>query len=484
MDLPPTRTSGALPIGSPATAAERISDDATLVLSGFGRAGYPKAVPLALAESDRDLSLTIVSGGSVGDEVDTALVEAGAIARRFPYQATASARAAVNDATIAFHDRHISRLGDEVALGHYGDPDVAIVEAVAVGEDWLIPTTSVGHTPSYVQSAEKLIVEVNHAQPLALAALHDVYQRALPPRREPIPLRGPGDRIGSAKVSFAPEKLELVVETDRPDKPYEFREPNGADRQVAANLAGFLASEFAESPLYEEAVNLQFGVGSLGNALMASFEAFDFGDRAVAYYGEVIQDGLLDLIDAGTLDSASAASLALSAAGQQRLFEDIDRYAESVVVRNADISNSPALIDQLGVIGVNSALEVDIFGNANSTHIGGTHIVNGIGGSGDFSRTSTLAVIALSSTAKDGEISRIVPFVPHVDHTEHDICVVVTEQGVADLRGLSPRERATALIENCAHPRYEEALTTYLRRAESSGGHIPLDTAAAFDWTD
>ncbi|WP_332900309.1 acetyl-CoA hydrolase/transferase C-terminal domain-containing protein [Haladaptatus sp. CMSO5] len=477
------RKTGQLPSGSPAAAAASISDDATVVVSGFGRAGYPKAVPLALAESGRDLALTLISGGSVGDEIDTALVEAGAIARRFPYQATASARAAVNDGTIAFHDRHISKLGDEVLLGHFGDPDVAIVEAVAVGEDWFIPTTSIGHTLSYVRSAKKLIVELNHAQPLSLAALHDVYERELPPNREPIPIDGPGDRIGAAKISFDPGKLDFVVETDRPDKPYQFRAPNDVDRDIAANLAGFLETEIEVNPLYESDVNLQFGVGSLGNALMASFKSFDFGERTVSYFGEVIQDGLLDMIDEDSLASASAASLALSADGQKRLFEDIDRYAKSVIVRNADISNSPTLIDRFGVIGVNSALEVDIFGNANSTHLGGRHMINGIGGSGDFSRNSTLAVIALSSTAKDGAISRIVPAVPHVDHTEHDLSVIVTEQGVADLRGLSPRERADALIENCAHPDYRDALREYLTQATADGGHIPLDTETAFDWT-
>lgn len=477
-----TRIASGLQPVSPDKAAAGIPDDATLVLSGFGRAGYPKAVPLALAESGRDLSLTVISGGSVGDEVDTALVEADAIARRYPYQATKAARTAVNDGRIAFNDRHISRLGDEVAFGHYGTPDVALVEAVAVGDGWLVPTTSIGHTPTYVASADALLVEVNHAQPLALQHLHDVFDRGTPPSRPPIPLSTPGERIGSPRITFDPDKLVAVVETDRPDAPYTFREPTTADQRIADNLVAFLTAEMEVTPTFDDAVNLQFGVGSLGNALMGAFADAEFGDRTVSYYGEVIQDGLLDMLDADRLESASAASLALSKEGQERLFADIERYAERVVVRNADVSNSPTLIDRFGVVGVNSALEVDLYGHVNSTHLGGTHVVNGIGGSGDFTRTSTLSVIALASTAKEGTIPRIVPMAPHVDHTEHDVSVVVTEQGVADLRGCSPRERAARLVTECAHPDYRADLDAYIDRAAQGSGNIPHDFDTAFDW--
>jgi len=192
-------------------------------------------------------------------------------------------------------------------------------------------------------------------------------------------------------------------------------------------------------------VRLQFGVGSLGNALMGVISKVDFGDRDLIYYGEVIQDGLLDLLDEGRLRSASATSLALSAAGQDRLFNHVDRYADDVVLRPADVSNSPVLIDRFGVVAVNSALEVDLYGHVNSTHVNGSRVLNGIGGSGDFTRNAPLSVIALSSTVS-GDISRIVPMVTHVDHTEHDVDVIVTEQGVADLRGTSPVERAERLV--------------------------------------
>ncbi|WP_458191051.1 acetyl-CoA hydrolase [Haladaptatus sp. NG-WS-4] len=345
------RISGDLPVTTAKDAASEIESDATLVVSGFGSVGYPKAVPNALANSDRDLMLTVISGGSVGDEIDTDLVEANAISRRFPYQARTASRDAINHGTIAFHDRHVSKTADEVELGYFGAVDTAVMEAVAVGEDWLIPSTSIGHTPGFVRAADRLIVEVNESHPLGLQQLHDVYRPALPPNRRSIPLTSPNERVGSPRVKFDPKKLMAVVRTNQRDSPYEFRDPSDVDEAIASNLAAFLRTECKQNPALTDNIVLQFGVGSLGNALMAAFNSVDFGNRTVSYFGEVIQDGLLDMLDSGNLESASAASLALSAEGQQRLYDHIDRYAEDIILRNADISNNPGLIERFGVIG-------------------------------------------------------------------------------------------------------------------------------------
>ncbi|MFP9061670.1 acetyl-CoA hydrolase/transferase C-terminal domain-containing protein [Natrialbaceae archaeon A-chndr2] len=461
-------------------AASTISTDATVLVSGFGSVGYPKSVPLALVEDDREFSLTVISGGSTGAEIDTELVNAGAITRRFPYQSRAESRAAINSGDIHFHDRNISSVSDEVQYGRLADPDIAIIEAVAVGEDWLIPSTSIGHTPAFVESADRLIVEINHAQPLELQLIHDVYRLEPPNERSPIPLTEPDGRIGSPRVTFNPDKLEAVVETERRDVPYSFRDPTDVDKAICANFAPFLIEELNRSSVYEDSVRLQFGVGSLGNALMNAFGDIDFDDRNLIYYGEVIQDGLLDLIDSGKLASASATSLALSEEGQDRLFSDIDRYAEDIVLRPADISNNPTTIDRFGIIGVNSALEVDLYGHVNSTHINGSRLMNGVGGSGDFNRNSLVSVTALPSITSNGDLSRIVPMVSHVDHTEHDIDIIVTEQGVADLRGLSPSERAQEIIGQCAHPTFRSQLQEYVTQAES--GHISHDLENVFSW--
>ena len=486
--IPDGRLHGDLPVVDAADAAEGVPDDATLLVSGFGSVGYPKAVPRALADAaraGRDLSLSVVSGGSVGGEIDEALVEVDAIARRYPFQAREAINAAINDGRVAFADRHISALGDDVRFGGMVDTDgsVAVVEAVAVGPDWLIPSTSLGLTDAFVESADALIVEVNVDQPLSLAAFHDVYRRGTPPSREPVPLSTPDERIGGPRVEFDAGKLRAVVETTGRDAPYEFRDPTGVDLRIADRLGDFLEREVRRSPLFEESLRIQFGVGSLGNALMGALGDADLGDRDLIYYGEVLQDGLLDLLDSGALRSASATSLALSTEGQERLFADAERYAEDVVIRPGDLSNGPALIDRFGVVAVNSAVEVDLYGHVNSTNLGGSRLISGVGGSGDFTRNAPLSVVALGSTAAGGDVSTVVPKASHVDHTEHDVDVVITEHGVADLRGTSPRERARLLVD-CAHPDYRGDLRAYLDRADGGGGHEPVDLGTAFDWTD
>lgn len=473
---------GDLPFLQSADEAQAIVPErATLLVSGFGSVGYPKAVPKALKRSPRDLSLTVVSGGSVGKEIDTDLVEADKIRRRYPYQARPESREKINDDSIAFHDRNISQVGDEVRYGQLVDGGIAVVEAVAVGEDWFIPTTSIGQTPAFVDVAEKLIVEVNRSQPVALKELHDVFRQGDPPGRKPIPLDSAGDRIGSAKVQFDPEKLEAVIETDSPDTSYEFRQPTAADEAIGDHMAKFLQEEIERRSVFDDRVHIQFGVGSLGNALMSKLSEVDFNGRDLFYFGEVIQDGLLDMISNGELSAASATSLALSRRGQEKLFGNVDQFTDEIVVRPADVSNSPALIDRFGVIAVNSALEVDIYGHANSTHINGTTLVNGIGGSADFMRHGFISVIALPSATNRGT-SRIVPMVPHVDHTEHDIDVVITEQGVADLRGLSPSERADLIVQECSHPDVKPDLEEYLKKARIESGHIAHHFSSLSNW--
>ncbi|GAB7011547.1 acetyl-CoA hydrolase/transferase C-terminal domain-containing protein [Halorubrum trueperi] len=477
-----SRINGDVPLVDADSAAAAIDPDATVLTSGFGSVGYPKEIPLALAASTRDLSLTLVSSGKVGDEIDTELVGSGAVERRFSYQSSRIAREKTDVREIAFSDRNASSIGDEVQYGGLVDPDVAVVEAVAVGEDWFVPSTSLGQVPAFVEAADELFVELNRHQPLELQALHDVYRPDAPPDRGPVPLSDPGERIGTAHVEFDPEKLAGVVETDVADSTYTFRDPTADDLAIAANLGSFLSGELERSSVFDDAIHLQFGVGSLGNALMGELKELDFGGRDVVYFGELIQDGLFDMIDAGRLESASATSLALTDEGQRRLFDDIERYAEDIVLRPADVSNHPGLIDQFGVVGVNSAIEVDIYGNVNSTHVGGERMINGVGGSADFNRNSLITVCALPSTLNDAQISRVVPMTFHVDHTEHDIDIFVTEQGVADVRGCSPVERAERIIDRCAHPEFAPELRSYLDDVCEREYHIPHDVERAAEW--
>jgi succinyl-CoA:acetate CoA-transferase len=201
-------------------------------------------------------------------------------------------------------------------------------------------------------------------------------------------------------------------------------------------------------------------------------------------YTEVLQDGMLALLRSGTLASASATAFSLSPEGLAELRSDMHRYRDRIVLRPQEISNHPEVVRRLGCIAMNGMIEADIYGNVNSTHVAGSSIENGIGGSGDFARNAFIAMFLTTSTAKGGAVSRIVPMVSHVDHTEHDVHVLVTEQGLADLRGLAPRSRARQVIDHCAHPDFRDALEDYFERALAGapGKHTPHLLDEALSW--
>ena len=200
-------------------------------------------------------------------------------------------------------------------------------------------------------------------------------------------------------------------------------------------------------------------------------------------YTEVIQDGMIDLIDAGKIDVASATAFSLSPDAAHKMNETAKNYHGKIILRPQDVSNHPE--DQTPVRHRhNGMIEADIYGNVNSTHVMGTRMMNGIGGSGDFSRNAGYSIFVSPSVAKGGNISAIVPMVSHHDHTEHDVMVVITEQGLADLRGLAPKQRAKLIIDNCAHPNYRDALHEYYDHAckVANGQQTPHDLKLAHSW--
>ena len=461
-----------------------IEDGMTLACSGFTSCGYPKVVPLALAERIREgtpIRINLITGASVGEELDEELASVGATARRYPYQAGDLIGRAINDGAVMYHDIHLSRLAEQVRCGFLGHLDIAVIEATAIMEDGgIIPTTSVGASPTFVSEAERVIVEVNTVQPLELAGMHDIYTPENPPHREPIPVTDPSQRIGRPAIPCDPEKIIAICRSDMFDKTRSLAAEAGTSRRIARHLIDFV-NRCVRGRFYDDLPPLQSGVGGIANAVMEGILASDW--TGISMWTEVIQDAIFDLIDAGRLACASATSLTPSPEGLKRFYRNIDTYREKIILRPQEISNSAEVINRLGIVAMNTALEVDLFGNVNSTHTLGSSVVNGVGGSGDFSRNAFLSIFMTPSTARGGTISRIVPCVTHVDHTEHEVHVVVTEQGVADLRGLDPRERAEGIIDNCAHPDYKDALRAYYRRAvKRTGGHIPLLLDEAFSW--
>jgi succinyl-CoA:acetate CoA-transferase len=466
-----------------AEAASLIEDGMTVGMSGFTRAGEAKAVPLALAERARrsPLQISLMTGASLGNDLDKQLTEAGVLARRMPFQVDATLRKAINDGSVMFIDQHLSETVEQLRNHQLKKPDIAVIEAVAITEQGhIVPTTSVGNSASFAIFAERVIVEINLAHSTNLEGLHDIYIPTYRPTRTPIPLTGVEDRIGSMAIPIPPEKIVAIVINDKPDSPSTVLPPDAETQAIADHLIDFLKGEVAAGRMDNSLAPLQAGIGSIANAVMCGL--IDSPFENLTMYSEVLQDSTFDLFDAGKLVFASGSSITLSNRRNAEVFGNLEKYKDRLVLRPQEISNHPEVVRRLGIIGINTALEFDLYGNVNSTHVGGTRMMNGIGGSGDFARNAHLAVFVTKSIAKGGAISSVVPMASHVDHSEHDVDILVTEQGLADLRGLAPRERARVIIDNCVHPDFRGPLNDYFERACAKGGHTPHLLREALQW--
>jgi len=473
-------------------AADLIPIGANVGMSGFTGAGYPKVVPQALAErlaalhaaGRTDARIGLWTGASTAPELDGALAKANGIEMRLPYQSDPTCRKLINEGKMLYTDMHLSHVAQSAWFGFLGKLDVAVVEVVGVLPDGrLIPSTSVGNNKTWLDQADRIILEVNQRQNPALEGMHDIYYGTqLPPHRQPIPLVRPGDRIGEPYLHCDPAKVMAVVLTDNADRNSAFAPADDVSEQIAGHIIEFLQHEVKVGRLPKELLPLQSGVGNIANAVLAGLDKGPF-DNLTAYT-EVLQDGMLNMLRSGKLTFASATALSLSPEGTEEFNHNIDFYRSRIILRPQEISNHPEIVRRLGVIAMNAMIEADIYGNINSTHIMGSSIMNGIGGSGDFARNAYLSFFMTPSVAKGGQISCIVPMVSHHDHTEHDVQVIVTEQGLADLRGLAPSQRAELIVNRCAHPSFRPQLLDYIERARkgTAGLHTPHVMEDALSW--
>ena len=325
-------------------------------------------------------------------------------------------------------------------------------------------TAAGGIAPTICRLADQIIIELNAAHSKNAMGLHDVYEPLDPPYRREIPIYKPSDRIGLPYIQVDPKKIVGVVETNWPDEARSFAAADPLTDKIGQNVADFLAADMKRGIIPSTFLPLQSGVGNIANAVLGALGR-DKTIPAFEMYTEVIQNSVIGLIREGRIKFGSACSLTVTNDCLEGIYNDMDFFRDKLVLRPSEISNNPEVVRRLGVISINTAIEVDLYGNVNSTHIGGTKMMNGIGGSGDFTRNAYISIFTCPSVAKEGKISAIVPMVSHLDHSEHSVNIVITEQGVADLRGKSPKERAQAIIENCAHPDYKQLLWDYLKLA-------------------
>ncbi|MDR1276543.1 MAG: succinate CoA transferase [Candidatus Accumulibacter sp.] len=474
------------PILTADEAADLIQNGQTIGVGGFTAAASPKAVTPALAnkakrehEAGRPFKVGVMSGASTGKSCDGALAEAEAISFRTPYQGNPTLRKLFNEGKVNYFDMHLSLTPQAARYGFFGKMNWAIVEACDITTGGgIVLTSAVGNAYTYLKLAEKVIIELNAAQSKNLLGMHDIYEPRDPPFRREIPIFSVSDRIGSPICVVDPAKIAGIVLTDKPDEVAPFEPPTPETDQIGQNVADFFAADIKAGRIPASFLPLQSGVGNIANAVIGALgRSPDI--PAFEMYTEVLQDSVLALVENGRCTFGSTCSLTVSQDMMKKLVADIGFYKKHLLLRPQEISNNPEVARRLGIISMNTAIEFDLAGSVNSTHIMGKTMMNGIGGSGDFTRAAYISVFSCPSVAKGGKISAVVPVAAHQDHSEHSVQVLVTEQGVADLRGKDAMQRAKIIIDNCVHPDYKELMRDYLKYVKTPT-HQPFDAAKAF----
>ena len=470
------------PIITAQEAAGYIKNGYGVGISGFTLSGTPKTVlpeVARIAEEEhaagRPFKINLFTGASTGDAIDGMLTRARALNFRAPFISNPVVRDAINNKEIEYADLHLSLMAQDLRYGYLGKVDVAILEAIDITPDGKVYLTTAGGIGQTVANlADKIIIERNTYH--HTMGLHDVYEPLDPPYRREIPIYNAADRVGKPYVQVDPKKVVGIVEVYLPNEQVVFKELDPVTRKIGENVVGFILNDMKRGIIPATGLPIQSGIGNVANAVLKALE--NCAELpALDLYSEVLQDSVIDLMEHGRIKAGSTCSLSLSQECLQHVYDNLDFFRDRLILRPSEISNHPEIIRRLGIIAMNTAIAVDLYGCVNSSHIGGTRLMNGIGGSGDFARNAYVSIFMCPSTQKGGAVSSIVPMVTHADHTEHDVRVVVTEWGVADLRGKGPDERARLLIENCAHPDYRNLLWDYLKI--SKNGHVSHNVAAA-----
>ncbi|MEG1107967.1 MAG: acetyl-CoA hydrolase/transferase C-terminal domain-containing protein [Oscillospiraceae bacterium] len=456
-------------------AAAMIKTGMILGFSGFGT-GYPKAIPSFLAEHKNAIDLSVISGASRGEACMGCLARSGVLKMHSAFQFNADTRDAINAGDVAFADYHLGQLSRKVREGFYGKIDFAVIECCKIREDGsIVPTLSAGITDVLLDCADKIILEINENVPAEIEGFHDFGNVSGKK------ILDPSDRVGETFLRCDPDKIAAIVLTDYPDNDLFYPETSQVYDDISTNVVKILKNEIDCGRLPRE-FTFQSGMGVVANCVLVGLMGEGF--KGLKMYTEVLSDSALVAIREGIITSATTTALDVTALGFDMLYADPEFFKQHMVIRPLSVTNGSAEIMAQGLVGMNTALEADIYGNVNSSHAMGTQMINGLGGSNDFCRNAKLSIFTTPSTAKRGAISRIVPMASHVDSTEHDVDILVTEHGFADLRGKSPKERVSLIIENCAHPDYRQALRDYYEGALDICGpcQTPHDLSKALSW--
>ncbi|MBF7084515.1 acetyl-CoA hydrolase [Desulfallas sp. Bu1-1] len=472
-------------LATPEVATASVKSGMNIASAGEFIRGCPSAFFKCLAErakSGQVGNLNLWSASLFGHDVEGILAEAGALSRRLGSHGDPTLRKMINTGSVQCNDIRTEMLPYHVRCGTFGSLDLAVVDAVSITEEgFIVPSHVPVDISSYVEAARQVIVEIDCSLPLEIEGMYDHYLPALGPYMGEIPLYRVEQRIGTPYIPVQKEKISHIVVSELTKQGARSVGTDERSSRLAEHLIDFLQKEVREGRLPPNLYPIEIGLGNIADAIMKNLACSDFRDIEV--FSAVIGDGVIDLIEAGRCRAATGTGLMVSDNGWEKFCRNINEFKKFLVMRPCEITNHPELIRRLRVIAINGAIEVDIYGHVNSSHVGGVSLVNGIGGSATFAANAHLSIFALLSTGKGGDISSIVPMVSHVDHSEHCVDVVVTDMGLADLRGLSPVERAEKIIRNCAHPDFRPLLNDYLERSRrEAGGHEPHVLWEAFSF--
>ena len=475
-----------------AQAAAMINNGDTVAFSGFTPSGVPKAVTRELSkravaehDSGREFAVGIITGASSCQSLEGDFANAHAIKFRAPFSTNADFRRHANMGEIDYEDMHLGHMAERLRRGFYGPVHWAVIEVSAIEElgDKLrfYLTSADGIVPTIARVAQRVILELNTFHDPRVRLLHDEYECAEWPHRQPIPLTSVGGRIGTPWIEVEKSRVAGVVECCIAEEARSFKQLTPETEAIGQNVVDFLLADMRRGHIPPTMFPIQSGVGATGNAVMEAIGKCGALPK-LEVFSEVVQDAIIDMMLEGKISQASVAAMTVSNECLKKVYDNIDFFAERLTLRPSELSNSAELIHRFGVIAMNTALECDIYGNENSSHVCGSRLMNGIGGSCDYERNGSISIFYTPSTAKGGAISAIVPQCCHIDSTEHDVDIIITEQGIADLRGKGPARRAEEIIEHCAHPNYRPLLREYQRIA--AAGHEPCSLRAAFAFHD
>ena len=427
----------------------------------------------------RNLRIQLWSGVAIL-QADSILGKLGMIERRIGQQTLL--RAPINAQQVEYLETPLGFFYQAIRGGELGDLDLAIVEAVGITREGnLIPAYRLHDMANFVQAAERVVVQLSTCYPLDFEGLHDVYLPDNPPHKKPIPILRADDRVGTPYIPLDPQKVACIYFSEHPETVEMIDSFDGVSQKIAQNLVDFLRREVARGKLPPALLPMEIGLGLIPAAVLNELGNSEFEN--LEFYSAVLNDGILDLMAKGKVKTASGTGFFISSKGEKKLLQNLAEYKSRIVLRPVEIADCPEVIMRLGVLALNGAIEADIYGNVNSSHITNGDVVSGVGGASEFALNAYLSVILFPSITKGGNISSIVPMASHVDIPEHGVDVIITEQGAADLRGLTPRERAKRIIQSCVHPAYRPILQDYFERAvREGGGHEPhlLDEALSF----